>query len=64
MKATASTLTIATLSREIILLLSFLVALGLIGTAELDGSMTNLLWLIPIAVIDAMIIKEIEYESN
>ena len=64
MKVTASILTIATLSREIILLLSFLVALGLIGTAELGGSMYGLLWLIPIAAIDAMIIKEIEYENN
>lgn len=63
MKATASTLITATLSREIILLLSFLVALGLIGSAELGGSMYNLLWLIPIAAIDTMIIKEIEYEN-
>jgi len=63
MKATASTLITATLSREIVLLLSFLVALGLIGSAELGGSMYNLLWLIPIAAIDTMIIKEIEYEN-
>ena len=40
----------------IFLLLSFFFVLGLIGNAELGGSMYNLLWAIPIGIADAIII--------
>ena len=49
--------------REIFLLLSFLVALGLIGSADLGGSMLNLLWLIPITLANAVILF-VEYEKG
>lgn len=41
---------------SIFLLLSFFFVLGLIGTAELGGSMYNLLWAIPVGIADAIII--------
>ena len=40
----------------IFLLLSFFFVLGLIGNAELGGSMYNLLWAIPVGIADAIII--------
>lgn len=44
----------------IFLLLSFFFVLGLIGTAELGGSMYNLLWAIPVGIADAIIIYKEE----
>ena len=44
----------------IFLLLSFFFVLGLVGTAELGGSMYNLLWAIPIGIADAIIIYKEE----
>lgn len=46
---------------SIFLLLSFLISIGLVGTADSGGSMLNLLWIAPIAIIDLIIIKKEMY---
>ena len=46
-----------------ILALSFLIIIGLVGTAENGGSMLILLWLIPLVIIDAIILY-VDYEKG
>lgn len=48
---------------EIFLPISFFFLLGLIGNVELGGSMLNMLWSIPIGILNAIILY-IEYEKG
>lgn len=46
---------------SIFLLLSLFIGMGLVGAAENGGSMLNLLWIVPIAIIDLIIIEREMY---
>lgn len=46
---------------SIFLLLSFFICMGLVGAAENGGSMLNLLWIAPIAILDLIIIEREMY---
>lgn len=48
---------------EIFLPISFFLLLGLVGNTELGGSMLNMLWSIPIGILNAIILY-IEYEKG
>ena len=48
---------------EIFLPISFFLLLGLIGNTELGGSMLNMLWSIPIWILNAIVLY-IEYEKG
>ena len=45
----------------IFLLLSFFICIGLVGAADNGGSMLNLLWIAPIAILDLIIIEREMY---
>lgn len=46
---------------SIFLLLSLFISIGLVGAAENGGSMLNLLWIAPIAIVDLIIIEKEMY---
>lgn len=46
---------------SLFLLLSFFIGIGLVGAAENGGSMFNLLWIAPIAILDLIIIEREMY---